>query len=381
MKDEIIYQLALSMVPGIGPVTATHLLKHFGQASNIFNASVDELQSVSGCGKAVMLAVKGFKDFHLADKELAFMQKWDIKCLFINDASYPQRLKQCHDAPVVLFTKGKLFTEHQRIIAVVGSRHMTSYGADRCRELIRELTPLNPLIISGLAYGVDACAHRAALEAGLPTAAILGHGLDRVYPAIHRKLAGNIIDNGFLMSEFPSGSTPGKDHFPRRNRIIAGLCDAVIVVEAALTGGALITANLANSYNRDVFAIPGRTTDKYSQGCNKLIRINKAHLLESAANISYIMNWDYDHPPKNKQQTLFVVLSEEEKQMVGFIRTQTNPSIDSIVRGTGLNLSACTSILLGLEFKGVVRPLPGKRFQLRTIDSQENMSLGLHQHP
>ncbi len=310
------------------------------------------------------MAIKNFRGFQQAEKELLFMERWGIKSLFITDGTYPERLRHCPDAPILLYTKGKFLTEHPRVIAVVGSRRMTSYGADRCREIIADLSHLHPLIISGLAHGVDACAHRAALENGLPTAAVLGHGLDRIYPAINRKLARMILDNGFLISEFPSGSIAGKDHFPRRNRIIAGLCDAIIVIEAAVTGGALITANLGSGYNRDVFAFPGRTTDKYSQGCNKLIRINKAHLLESAADISYIMNWNLEKNPNSKQKMLFIDLTEQEKQVADFLKTRNESSIDNIVRGTGLSLPVSTSILLELEFKGVVRTLPGKRYQL-----------------
>lgn len=232
--------------------------------------------------------------------------------------------------------------------------------------MVKDLTPYAPLIVSGLAYGVDACAHFEALRQQLPTIGVLGHGIDMIYPPLHRKLAHNMVSaRGGLFTEYFSGSRPERENFPKRNRIIAGLCDAIVVIEAASTGGALITANIANNYHRDVFALPGRVTDPFSQGCNKLIRIQKAHLIESVADIQYIMNWEPGQQPGQKKQTgIFVELDPDEKQITGYLQGRKEAKMDDILSETGFSQGKASSVLLNLEFKGVVKAMPGKTFRL-----------------
>ncbi len=325
------------------------------------------MQKIPGIGEHLARAVRSHSFFDRAEQELLFIERNGIRPLFYLDDDYPARLKECEDGPLILYVKGTTDLNHARVVAVIGTRSMTSYGKSKCEELIREMKGLGVLVVSGLAYGVDACAHEAALQHRMPTAAVLGHGLDRIYPHPHQRLARQMLrDGGALVTDFISGTRPDRENFPKRNRIIAGLCDAVVVIEAAVTGGALITANIANTYNRDVFAIPGRVHDQYSQGCNKLIRINKAHLLEHAADLQYIMNWEPGSSNrKARQASLFVSLTPEEKEVVAFLKAHTDAGIDQIVSGVPFNLSKTSSLLLNLEFKGVVKPLPGKHFRLQ----------------
>lgn len=366
MNQELLYRIALTQVRGVGDVRAKRLIRYCGSARQVFKEQLPVLMKIPGVGAHIGRGLWGRQLFDRAEAEIRFMQKNGIRALFYQDKDYPSRLKECEDGPLLLYIKGNTDLNHPRMVAIVGARNMTAYGREQCEQIVRELVPYQAMIISGLAYGVDACSHRAALDHKLPTAAVLGHGLDRVYPHLHHKLAKQIAAEGALLSDYITGNKPGPENFPKRNRIIAGLCDAIIVVEAALTGGALITANIANTYNRDVFAVPGKISDKFSQGCNKLIKIHKAHLLETVADLQYIMNWEPGNT-KNKgmQTSLFVSLTDEEKKLAGFLKTHPEAGIDRIVTGTGFNLSKATSILLSLEFKGVVRPLPGKIFQLK----------------
>ncbi len=365
MKEELIYQIAINHIPGIGGVTARRLISYCGGVEAVFKEKLHALKKIPGVGEKLATAIRKQDVFERAEQEINFIKKHGIRPLFYLDDCYPHRLKQCEDGPMMIFVKGSADLNRQKVLAIVGTRNITPYGREQCEAFVRELVPYEPLIVSGLAYGVDACAHKAALKHKLPTAAVLGHGLDRIYPQVHTKLAKQIIADGALVTDFLTGTKPDRENFPKRNRIIAGLCDGIIVIEAAITGGALITANIANTYNRDVFALPGRISDQYSQGCNKLIRINKAHLMESIADLQYIMNWEPGNNTKNGVQTsLFVTLSEEEKTLATFLKEHKEAGIDQIVAGTGFNLSKTTTILLSLEFKEVVKPLPGKMFRL-----------------
>ncbi len=368
MKEALLYQIAINNIAGIGGVTAKRLISYCGSVEQVFKEKKDALLKIPGIGENLAKAVRKGAAFDRAEQEIRFIEKHKIKSLFYLDKDYPSRLKQCEDGPLLLFVKGKACLNEPKMLAVVGTRNMTDYGRSHCESIITELSAFAPVIVSGLAYGVDACAHKAALKNKLQTIAVLAHGLDRIYPFLHHKLAQSIIDQGALVTDFLTGNKPDRENFPKRNRIIAGLCDGIIVVEAAESGGALITANIANNYNRDVFAIPGRTQDTYSQGCNKLIKIHKAHLLESAIDLQYIMNWE---PGKNHkkglQQSLFITLTEEEKKMTEYLKQHGEPGIDQIVSGTGFNLSKATSILLSLEFKEVVKPLPGKTYRLNIL--------------
>lgn len=365
MKKELIYQIAINHIPGIGGVTARRLISYCGGVEAVFREKLLALKKIPGIGEKLAAAIHNQDVFVRAEQEILFIEKHNIRALFYQDDEYPYRLKQCEDGPMLIFIKGNTDLNRQKVLAIIGTRNITAYGRSHCEELVSKLVPYDPLIVSGLAYGVDACAHKAALKHNLPTVAVLGHGLDRIYPQVHNTLAKQIVSDGALVTDFLTGTKPDRENFPKRNRIIAGLCDGIIVIEAAVTGGALITANIANSYNRDVFALPGRVCDKYSQGCNKLIRINKAHLMESVADLQYIMNWEAGNNAKPGIQTsLFVTLNEEEKKIASFLKDKNEAGIDQIVTGTGFNLSKTTALLLNLEFKEVVKPLPGKMFRL-----------------
>ncbi len=366
MNNTLLYQIALTRIPGVGGVTARRLISYCGGVEAVFSEKAGALKKIPGIGEHISGLVSGKKAFVRAEQEMRFIERHGIRPLFYLDKDYPSRLKECDDSPLLIYVKGKTNLNPPRVVAVIGTRSMTGYGKEKCNELVCGMKPLDVMVVSGLAYGVDACAHHGAMQNGLPTVAVLGHGLDRVYPQVHQKLARDMLGaGGALLTDFISGTKPDRENFPKRNRIIAGLCDAIIVVEAAVTGGALITANIANTYNRDVFALPGRVNDTYSQGCNKLIKINKAHLIESVADLQYIMNWEPGKTNRNaRQASLFVSLNPEEKEVASYLKTNQDAGIDQVVAGVPYNLSKTSSILLSLEFKGVVKPLPGKKFHL-----------------
>lgn len=365
MDPQLRYQISLSLIPGVGGVTAKKLISYCGGVEAIFSERKNALLKIPGIGENLASAVLNHKVFDRAEKEILFIEKHRIRTSFFLDKDYPARLKHCEDGPVMLFIKGDANLNASKVVSVVGTRSMTEYGREKCSALLEGLVPHNALVVSGLAYGVDACAHKKALDTGLETVAVLGHGLDRIYPPLHQALAKRIIKQGALLTEFLTETQPDRENFPKRNRIIAGLCDAVIVIEAAESGGALITANIANSYNRDVFALPGRTTDPYSKGCNVLIKTNKANLLESIADLEYIMGWDIRKDPRKAiQPALFAELDADEEKMVDFLRKNPEAGIDQIVSQAGYTVSKTSALLLGLEFKGIVKPLPGKIFKL-----------------
>lgn len=365
MTHHLKYQIALSLIPGVGGITAKKLISYCGGVEAIFREKKAALVKIPGIGQSLAASILNEKSFERAEKEMLFIEKHRIKPLFFLDKEYPARLKHCEDGPILLFVKGEASLNTAKVVSIVGTRNITDYGREKCNEIVEGLLPHKALVVSGLAYGVDACAHKKALDTGLETAAVLGHGLDRIYPPLHQQLAKRIASQGALVTDFLTETKPDRENFPKRNRIIAGLCDAVIVIEAADSGGALITANIANSYNRDVFALPGRTTDPYSKGCNMLIKSNKAALIESVADLEYIMGWDINKDPKKAvQQALFTELDPEEEKLVNFIRSNPDASIDFIVANLGFAVSKTSALLLGLEFKGILKPLPGKVYKL-----------------
>jgi DNA processing protein len=274
-------------------------------------------------------------------------------------------LKQCHDSPLMLYYKGTADLNAPKIVAMVGTRKATEYGRDMCRKIVEGLIEHNVLIVSGLAYGIDTWSHKAALDNKLETVGVLGHGLDRIYPFANRSLAEKMTETGGLLCEYMSNTTPDRENFPMRNRIIAGISDAVVVIEAGITGGALITAEIANSYNRDVFAVPGRIVDQHSEGCNKLIKINKAALIQSANDISYLLNWDQVKvPTKNIQRQLFINLSPDEELIVNTLKEKGDLDIDTLLIETTMLPAKAASVLLNMEFEGIIRCLPGKVYRL-----------------
>ncbi len=366
MDKNLLYRIALTQIPGVGGVTARRLISYCGSVEAVFNEKHSALKKIPGVGDHIAGVVRRKAFFERAAEEIRFMERHDIRPVFYLDEDYPVRLKECDDSPLLLYKKGRANLNHPRVVAVIGTRSMTAYGKARCEEFVVGMKALDVMVVSGLAYGVDACAHKSSIQNEMLTTAVLGHGLDRIYPYVHQTLARQMLQaGGALITDFISGTKPDRENFPKRNRIIAGLCDAIVVVEAAVTGGALITANIANTYNRDVFALPGRVYDKYSQGCNKLIRINKAHLIESIDDLRYIMNWEPGKSNRNARQTnLFVSLTPEEKEVATFLKDNPDAGMDQIVSGVPHNLSKTSSILLSLEFKGVVKPLPGKHYRL-----------------
>ncbi len=363
-NDELLFRLALSKVEGIGAIRARSLLRHFGSAKTIFSLGVKSLRGVEGLGEKGMRALLQPVDFKPIEQELLFIEKNNVQVLFIDQPGYPKRLKHCPDAPITLFFKGNDNLQCDRVVAVIGTRKNTHAGQSLTEDLIATLSNQGVLVVSGLAFGIDAWAHRAALNNGLQTVGVLAHGLDRIYPSAHESLARRMVAQGGLLSEYPSGTIPDKQNFPKRNRIVAGMADVTVVVETRERGGAMITANLALDYNREVAAFPGRPTDVMSSGCNELIRTNKAHLITSGGDLLALMNWDVDKTPKVKQQKLFVQLSEAQQSVAQVLEGAEALHLDELSARLPMGSSALASVLLSLELEGLVRSLPGRRYQL-----------------
>lgn len=358
----LLHQIALTKLPQIGDITAKKLLFHFGDAKGVFSAKSKELLA-AGFSKLVIHSLRNNSALKEAEKEVAFVEKNNITPVFYTDANYPYRLKFCDDGPILMYYRGNANLNYSRILSIVGTRKITDYGKWIGRKMIEELADYNLLIVSGLAYGADTVAHQSALDFGIPTVGITAHGHDMLYPSENRKMAKKMLEQGGILTEFPSETQPNRENFPKRNRIIAGLSDATLILEAGVKGGALITADIANSYSRDVFAVPGRTNDVMSEGCNNLIKYNKAALVTSAQDIVRAMNWE-PKATQNKQMTLFQELSEEELQVAKVLSDNGECGIDMLVNHTGFTASKMAAILLNLEFKNLVRCLPGKRYSL-----------------
>ncbi|MEY2917292.1 MAG: DNA-protecting protein DprA [Bacteroidota bacterium] len=365
MNNDLLYQIALTLVPNIGDVHAKALATLYGNAQSIFKAKKKELEAIEGIGTIRAQSIKNFVDFSSIEDEIKFIERYKIAPLFITDKNYPQRLLNCYDSPVLLFYRGNADLNTTKIISVVGTRNNSEYGKSVCEKLIAELAEQNILIISGLAFGIDTIAHKAALKNNLQTVGVLAHGLDRIYPSQNKALAKQMIEQGGLLTDFISNTNPDKQNFPKRNRIVAGICDALIVIESSKKGGSLITAELANGYNKDVFAIPGKTTDTRSEGCNYLIKQNKASLITCAADLIELMSWDAkEKKQKNKQRELFIELTPEERIIVDILQQQENTQIDQLYLKSGLSSSAVAQALLMLEMQNAVMSLPGKIYKL-----------------
>lgn len=364
--DVFINRIALTLIEGVGDVLARQLISYCGSVEAIFKEKKRALEKIPEIGPKTAKSIASFRNFDRAERELEFVRKHHIRLLFYLDEGYPNRLKNCHDAPLLLYYKGTSDLNHSRMVAIVGTRKATVYGRSITQDLVAALGTMKATVVSGLAYGIDITAHKACLDHEIETIGVMAHGLDRIYPPGHITVARQMALHGGLITEHISGADPDKENFPKRNRIIAGLCDAVIVAEAARKGGALITADIANTYNRDVFAIPGRVDDSSSEGCNLLIRNNKAVLLQSGADIQYIMGWE-DKKEKQKkpvQRQLFPTLGEEEQKIVAIISEASPCHIDRISHLSALTPGKLSNLLLQLEFNGIIRCLPGKVFQL-----------------
>ena len=363
--EQLIYRLALHLLPGIGPVSARNLVSYCGGVKEIFTKRKGELEKIPGIGPERAKEIVRYKNFSNLHSEVNLIKKNKINCLFYLDPDYPTRLKNCDDSPIILFHKGCADLNSKRIISIVGTRHVTTYGKEAIDRLVRELQSYQPLIVSGLAYGVDIHAHKAALKNELPTLGVIASGIDKIYPAENANTAEKMFANGGLLTEYIHGTKPERENFPARNRIVAGLSDAVIVIESAIRGGALITADIANSYNRDVFALPGRITDTFSKGCHHLIRQNKAMIFESAADIIDAMNWNEPaNNSKTNQLLLFRDLNPDEKLLIEVLKKAEYLSIDQLSIDTLMPVSKTSSLLLKLEFDGFVKPLPGKIYKI-----------------
>lgn len=368
MTTELLYQIALTLIPGIGPVQAKILIENLGAAASIFTAKESKLKTIEGIGEIRARAIKSFTDLKEAEEEISFIEKYKINPLFITDKNYPRRLLNCYDSPTLLYYKGDADLNSSKIVAVVGTRNHTEYGKQFTEKFIEELAEQNVLVISGLAFGIDAIAHKASLKNNLATIGVLAHGLDQVYPSQHAALAKDIVKkNGGLLTEFKSRTQPDKHNFPIRNRIVAGLGDAIIVVETGIKGGSMITAELANGYNKDVFAVPGKVTDVKSSGCNHLIKSNKAVLLTEAKELVEIMNWEEKSKNKKErksQREIFIEMTENEKIVFNILKETDSVHIDELNFKSSLNSSAVAAAILSLELQNVVVSLPGKIYQL-----------------
>jgi DNA processing protein len=362
-EENLFHLMALLRVEGVGDIMAKKLLTHFGSAEAVLNAKTAQLAAIDGVGSVLLKNLKDKSVFEKATQELQFIQNNNIDVLYFQDEKYPDRLKHCIDGPVLLFSSGNINLKNRKIISIVGTRQITSYGTEFCRKLIEDLAPLNPIIVSGFAYGVDIVAHQLAMDHNLQTIGVVAHGLNQIYPKPHKKYVAKMEQNGGFMTEFWSTSNPDKENFVRRNRIVAGMTEATIVIESADRGGSLITANMANDYNRDVFAVPGRVTDKFSQGCNNLIKTQKANVLTSAADLIYILNWDIKKEAKPVQKQLFVSLDDDEQKVYDYLLKTGKELMDIIALHCDFPIYRISGLLLNMELKGVIRPLPGKLFE------------------
>lgn len=363
-EDEFIAVLRLQHIPNIGDVSAKKLIRHCGGPSAVFSGRKQQLLKIDGIGAYTLQGLHDPQHLKAAESEYEFIQNEGIDFWYFEQKEYPKYLKHCIDGPMLLFKKGNIRLGGKKIISVVGTRNITGYGSAFCERFIADIAPLDPIIVSGFAYGVDISIQKAAMKHGLQTIGCLAHGLNQVYPKVHTKYVSGVEQNGGFITEFWSTSNPDRENFLKRNRIIAGMGEATVVIESAQKGGSLVTADIAHSYNRDVFAVPGRAADTYSLGCNNLIKQQKAHMLTSAADLVYILGWDLEEKKSEPiQKQLFVELDETERSIYGYLQRQGKQLLDHIALECQLPVFKVSSTLLNMEMKGVVRPLPGKLFE------------------
>lgn len=364
MNQELIYQIAISELNGVGPVNAKNLLSYCGSLEGVFEASKKELAAIPNIGEVSASKIVKSKGeaIRIAEREVKYLEKDpSIQPVFFTSTQYPNRLKFCADSPLMLYFKGNSNMDAPKVIAMVGTRKMTHYGKKIINQFIGELIGTDVIIISGLAYGVDTYVHKVCVEHSIETIGVLAHGLDRIYPAANRKLAKSMINQGGLLTEYIHETNPDREHFPMRNRIIAGISDATIIVESADKGGSLITGDLAISYNRDVFAFPGKIDDPYSAGCNAFIKQQKALMIENASDLFHHLGWENNLVATPQQRSLFVELTDLERNLVNVLE-RNNMNAEQISRKSSLPLSTVTTHLLNLELKGVVRTIPGNLY-------------------
>lgn len=366
MNNEI-YKIALSLIPGIGGVLARNLVSYVGSIEGVFSESKTNLLKIPGIGEVNARRIKDPEILKRAENEVLFTQKYHIDVHFYTDKTYPRRLSVCSDAPILLFSKGTMDLNKEKMISIVGTRNATNYGKNIVEELVEALAArkYNITIVSGLAYGIDIHAHKMALKNNIETIGVVAHGLDQLYPSLHKETAKKMLENGGLVSDFASQTKIDPSNFLKRNRIIAGLSDATIVVESAIKGGALVTADIASSYNRDVFAFPGRANDTYSRGCNHLIKKNVASLIEDINDLEYVLNWVKPENKKVVQSKLFIDLNSEEEKVLKLFDGKKDLFIDQISALAEMPVSKVSALLLSLEFKNIIDSLPGKMYRLK----------------
>ena len=365
MKEEkLLAILRLQKSRAVGDILAKKLIVNVGNVEQVFREKTSVLEKINGIGNHVIKHLFDKKNLDLAEQELKYIKDNNIDFSYFLDVDFPINLQNCIDSPILFFKDGNIDFSNSKIISIVGTRNITSYGRDFTNSLIEELAEYNPIVVSGFAYGIDICAHKAAIKNNLQTIAVLAHGLDQIYPKVHKKYINQVNLNGGFLTEFWHEETPLRENFLKRNRIVAGISKATIIIESAEKGGSLVTADIANSYNRDVFALSGRATDLYSKGCNNLIKNNKAHLLTSAEDIVKMLNWDIQEKPKSIQKQLFVELNEREQKVYDFLHEKGSQTLDVISLECNIPVFQLSSILLQMELKGITKPLPGKMFEL-----------------
>lgn len=371
MNDNTLYDIALAMLLHISLQDKHRLLQAIGSAEGIYQMRHNLRDAIPDASERLQREVMMMEGYlRKAEDELRFIEKGRIKPLSVTSEDYPTRLKSCPDAPTLLYYYGNTPLNAMHVVSIVGTRQITPYGKDLCATFVKELSQLLPdtLIISGLAYGVDIHSHRAALNNGLPTVGVVAHGLDQIYPRMHRDTAITMAQNGGLLTEYPSGTAIDRRNFVERNRIVAGMCDALVVVESAAKGGSLITAALACDYSREVFAFPGRTTDTYSEGCNRLIRNQQAQLVTTADAFVRQMGWNTEIERQQAlvtgiQQDMFPTLTSDEQSIMNALKPTDGTSINTLALATGINISMLSSLLFGMEMKGLVVKLGANNYR------------------
>ena len=361
-KTSEIYRIALSKLNGIGPIRAAQVLSKLENINFLFESTLQEIKIQTGLSESFLRALKREEAINLAEKQLNFNHKNGISTHFFLDSTYPRRLRQCSDAPIVIYTKGKMDLNHTQIVSIVGTRNHTEYGKERLKSLLSSFKEKNILVVSGLAYGVDIHAHQLCLQNNIQTIGVLGHGLDRIYPSQHKQIAKDMQENGGLLTEFMISTNPDRENFPMRNRIVAGLADATIVIESKERGGSMITAELANDYSRDVFAFPGDIDRQTSQGCNLLIKKQKAHLISSPNDFLTFMNWN--SKTVSVQKELELNLEPDEATILNMFENDEILHSDIIGMKAEMSASKINVLLFQMEMKNMVEQLPGKRYRI-----------------
>lgn len=357
-------QIAVSLLQGIGPIRARQLLSKLPDLDSLFSYTLKELEKTTGVSKKLLQNMGREIALEKAANEIAFIEKNNISTYFLTDKDYPRRLKQCEDAPLILYGKGNMDLNPAETVAIVGTRKATPYGVSVCEELIKSFVGQDILVVSGMAYGIDICVHQLCVKHKIPTIGVLGHGLDRLYPQSHLKTAQRMLYTGGLLTEFLPGTLPDRVNFPMRNRIVAGMCDATIVVESKNKGGSLITADLANDYSRDVFAVPGNIGQQFSEGCNQLISQSKAHLFLSPEHFLKWMDWTQKKGDKAPQRQLFMDLNPDEQKMMDLLQNEGEQHMDALAQKSNKPISQTSVLLFQMEMNGLVKALPGNKYAI-----------------